>query len=103
MATVLATQKLPRLAPRREWRTKRATPCQAKAVAIFAWGRELLATAWVHRGSVQLANTTIYSSPKMVQVHIHSAVEVEAEGGTTLTLLSAALSAVAVPIEEAER
>ena len=43
VATILApTQKLPRLPPRREWRAKRATPCQAEAVAIFAWGRELL-------------------------------------------------------------
>ena len=43
MATILApTQKLPRLPPRREWRAKRATPCQAEAMAIFALGRELL-------------------------------------------------------------
>ena len=34
--------KLPRLPRRREWRAKRATPCQAETVAIFAWGRELL-------------------------------------------------------------
>ena len=43
MATILApTQKLPRLRPGREWRASRATPCEGKAVAIFAWGRELL-------------------------------------------------------------
>ena len=43
MATILApTQKLQRLRPGREWRASRATPCEGEAVAIFAWGRELL-------------------------------------------------------------
>ena len=39
------------------FRVKRATPCQADPVA----GARIVATAtaWVHRGSVQLANTTI--------------------------------------------
>ena len=43
VATILApTQKLPWHPPRREWRAKGATPCQAEPVAIFAWRRELL-------------------------------------------------------------
>ena len=43
VATILApTQQSPRARPGREWRAKRATPCRGEAVAIFAWGRELL-------------------------------------------------------------
>ena len=43
LATLLTqTQKLPRGPPGREWRASRATTCEGEAVAIFAWGRELL-------------------------------------------------------------
>ena len=64
MATILAlTQKLPRLLARREWRAKRATPCQADPRGNFCVGARIVVTAaaWVHRGSVQLANTTIHT------------------------------------------
>ena len=42
------TQRFPSSCPGREWRAKRATPCQAEVVAIFAWERELLLRR-VHR------------------------------------------------------
>ena len=40
--TSVHTQNLPRLRPGREWRAKRATPCQADPVAILEGWRELL-------------------------------------------------------------
>ena len=61
MATIHApTQNLPRLHPGKKWRAKRATPCQAGVVAVLACGPRIVATAtaWVHSGWVQLANTT---------------------------------------------
>ena len=61
LATSLApAQRLPQLLPRTEWRAKRVTPYQEHHMAIVAGGGARIvatATAWIHRGSVQLANT----------------------------------------------
>ena len=67
MATILAPMQNFHGIPRRAWRAKRGTPCQAEAVAIFAWGEncyhdDRLGT----QASVQLANTTNFMGNEAV-------------------------------------